>query len=231
MELAHANRVATMGQLSASIAHEINQPITATITYADAALRWLGARPPNLQEVGQALDLIRESGIRAGDVIDRVRALVKKGPPRKDILEINEVVLEVIGLTRREMAKNGVSVQTQLMESLPAIRGDRVQLQQAILNLLINAIEAMSGMSEGPRELLISTAKSDAGVLVAVRDSGPGLPSESAERLFESFYTTKSSGLGMGLSICRSIIDAHGGRLWATANVPQGAVFQFTLPT
>jgi PAS domain S-box-containing protein len=231
MELAHANRVATMGQLSASIAHEINQPITAAVTYADAALRWLRTQPPNLEEVQQALGLILESGVRAGDVIDRVRALVKKAPVRKDSLEINEVVLEVIALTRREMAKNGVSVQTQLMESLPAIRGDRVQLQQVILNLLINAVEAMSVMSEGPRELLISTAKTDSGVFVAVRDSGPGLAPESVHRLFESFYTTKPGGLGMGLSICRSIIEAHRGRLWATANVPQGAAFQFTLPT
>src|SRR5262249_30983679 len=158
------------------------------------------------QEVRQALGLIRESGIRAGDVIDRVRALVKKAPPREDSLDINEVVLEVIGLTHREMAKNGISVQTQLAESLPVIRGDRVQLQQVILNLLINAIEAMSTTSEGPRKLLISTAKADSGILITVRDSGPGLPPDSGERLFESFYTTKSKGLGMGLSICRSII-------------------------
>ena len=231
MELAHANRVATMGQLSASVAHEINQPITATVTYADAALRWLRAQPPNLEEVRQALGFILESGVRAGDVIDRIRALVKKTPPRKDSLEINEVVLEVIALARGEMAKNGVSVQTQLAESLPAIHGDRVQLQQVILNLLINAIEAMSGTSEGSRELLISTARTDSGVLVAVRDSGPGLTPESVERLFEAFYTTKPGGLGMGLSICRSIIEGHQGRLWATANAPQGAVFHFTLPT
>jgi len=231
MELAHANRVAAMGQLSASIAHEINQPITAAVTFADAALRWLCSQPPNLDEVRQALGLIRESGVRAGDVIDRVRALVKKAPPRTDSLEINEVILEVIALTRREMAKNGISVQTQLIESLPAIRGDRVQLQQVILNLLINASEAMSATSEGPRELLISTASTDAGVLVAVRDSGPGFAPESVDRLFESFYTTKPGGLGMGLSICRSIIETHQGRLWASANTPRGAVFQFTLPT
>jgi PAS domain S-box-containing protein len=230
MELAHANRVATMGQLSASIAHEINQPIAAAVTYADAALRWLGAHPPNLKEVREALGLILESGVRAGEVMDRIRALVKKAPPQKDSLEINEVILEVIALTSREMEKNGISAQTQLAESLPAIQGDRVQLQQLILNLLINAIEAMSGMNEGrPRELLISTATTDRGVLVSVRDSGPGLTPESIERLFDSFYTTKPGGLGMGLSICRSIIEAHGGRLWACANEPRGAVFQFTL--
>jgi len=229
MELAHANRVATMGQLSASIAHEVNQPIGAAITYADAALRWLGANPPNLEEVREALGLVLESGVRAGEVIDRIRALAKKAPPRKDSLEINEVILEVIGLTSREMERNGISAQTQLAESLPAIQGDRVQLQQVIVNLLMNAIEAMSGMSEGLRELLISTANSAPGVLVSVRDSGPGLTPESVERLFESFYTTKPGGLGMGLSICRSMIEAHGGRLWASANEPRGAVFQFTL--
>jgi PAS domain S-box-containing protein len=231
MELAHANRVAAMGQLSASIAHEINQPITAAVTFADAALRWLCAQPPNLEEAQEALGRIRESGVRAGDVIDRVRALVKKSPPQTDSLEINEVILEIVALFRREFAKNGVSVETQLVESLPAIRGDRVQLQQVILNLLINAIEAMSAMSEGSRELLISNARTESGVLVAVRDSGPGLAPESTDRLFESFYTTKPGGLGMGLSICRSIIEAHQGRLWAGANTPHGAVFQFTLPT
>jgi len=229
MDLAHANRVATMGQLSASIAHEINQPIAAAVTYADAALRWLGAHPPNLEEVREALGLISESGVRAGEVMDRIRALVKKAPPQKDDLGINDVILEVLALTSREMEKNGISAQAQLAEDLPAIQGDRVQLQQVILNLLINAIEAMSGMSEGPRELLISTTKTDPGVLISVRDSGPGLTPESVERSFESFYTTKPGGLGMGLSICRSIIEAHGGRLWASANEPRGAVFQFTL--
>jgi PAS domain S-box-containing protein len=231
MELAHANRVATMGQLSASIAHEVNQPIAAAITNAHAALRWLGARPPDLEEVRQALGRIVNNGARAGDVIGRIRDLVRKAPPRKDSLEINEAIREVIALTRSEVVKNGVSVQTQLAEGLPLIQGDRVQLQQVILNLIINAVEAMSGTSEGSRELLISTGKAESDeVLVAVRDSGPGLAPESFERLFEAFYTTKPGGLGMGLSICRSIIEAHRGRLWATANVGQGAVFQFTVP-
>jgi PAS domain S-box-containing protein len=231
MELAHANRVATMGQLSASIAHEISQPIGAALSYANAASHWLAAQPPNLEEVRRDLGFIVESGVRASEVIDRIRALVKKAPPRKDRLEINEAILQVIALAQNEMANNGISVRTQLAEALPAIQGDRVQLQQVILNLLINAAEAMSGISEGPRELLISTAMTDSeGVLVAVRDSGPGLAPESVDRLFESFYTTKPGGLGMGLSICRSIIEAHQGRLWATANTPHGAVFQFTLP-
>jgi predicted ATPase/signal transduction histidine kinase len=232
MALAHANRVATMGHLSASIAHEISQPIGAALGYANAASHWLEAQPPNLEEVRRDLGLIAESGVRASEVIDRIRALVKKAPPRKDRLEINKEILEVIALIRNEMANNGISVRTQLTETLPAVWGDRVQLQQVILNLLTNAIEAMSGMSEGPRELLISTAKTDSeGLLVAVSDSGPGVAPESAERLFESFYTTKPGGLGIGLSICRSIIEAHDGRLWVTANTPHGAVFQFTLPT
>jgi PAS domain S-box-containing protein len=231
MELAHANRIATMGQLSASIAHEISQPLGAALSYANAASHWLAAQPPNLEEVRRGLGFIVESGVRASEVIDRIRALVKKAPPRKDRLEINEAILQVIELAQNEMASKGISLRTQLAEALPATQGDRVQLQQVILNLLINAIEAMSAMSEGPRELLISTAKTDSeGVLVAVRDSGPGLAPESIDQVFESFYTTKPGGLGMGLSICRSIIEAHQGRLWATANTPRGAVFQFTLP-
>jgi PAS domain S-box-containing protein len=230
-ELAHANRVATMGHLTASIAHEINQPIGAAITYANAALNWLDRQSPNLEEVRRALGLIVEASVRAGDVIDRIRALVKKAPARKGIVQINEAILEIMEFTRREMTKNAVSVQLQLAENLPAVQGDRVQLQQVMLNLLINAIEAMSGTIEGPRELLISTGKTEPeGVLVVVRDSGSGLAPESADRLFESFYTTKPGGLGMGLSISRSIIEAHQGRLWASANTPRGAVFQFTLP-
>jgi PAS domain S-box-containing protein len=233
MELAHANRVAMMGQLTAAIAHEINQPIGATITYANAALSWLRAQPPNWEEIRQALGFIVESGVRAGEVIDRSRTLVKKAPPQKDRVEINEAILEILALVRTEIAKNAVSAKTQLAKDLPPVWGDRVQLQQVVLNLFINAIEAMSssGMDEGPREMLIITEKthSDA-VLVTVQDSGPGFPPESAERLFESFYTTKAGGLGMGLSICHSIIEAHEGRLWATASLPRGAVFQFVLP-
>jgi C4-dicarboxylate-specific signal transduction histidine kinase len=231
MELAHANRVATMGQLSASIAHEVNQPIAAAITNANAALRWLSARPPDLEETRQALGRIVNDGNRAGEVIGRIRDLIKKAPPRKDSLEINEAILEVVALIRGEVAKNHVSVLTQLPDGLPLIQADRVQLQQVILNLIINAVEAMSGKGEEARELLISTGRAEPdGVLVAVRDSGPGLTAASFERLFEAFYTTKPDGLGMGLSICRSIIEAHGGRLWATANTPHGAVFQFTVP-
>ncbi len=231
LALAHANRVTTMGQLTASIAHEVNQPIAAVVTNAHAALRWLRAQPPDLEEVRQALDRAVRDGNRAGDVIRRIHALVRKTAPGKDSLEINEAILEVITLTHGELVKNGVSVRTQLAEGLPPIQGDRVQLQQVILNLIVNAVEAMSGVGEGSRELQIS-AEIDASncVLVAVRDSGPGLEPPSLERLFDPFYTTKSSGMGMGLSICRSIVDAHGGRIWATANLPQGATFQITLP-
>jgi C4-dicarboxylate-specific signal transduction histidine kinase len=230
-ELAHVNRITTMGQLAASIAHEINQPIAAAVTNAHAALRWLDVRPPDLEEVRQALNRIIEDSNRAGDVIGRIRALIKKAPPRKEDLEINEAILEVITLTRREVVKNGVSLQTQLANGLPLIQGDRVQLQQVILNLIINAVEAMSGVSERPRELLIGTAKDESGgVLVAVQDSGPGLNPESFDRLFDAFYTTKPGGIGMGLSICRSIVEAHGGRVWASLTAGPGATVQFTLP-
>jgi PAS domain S-box-containing protein len=231
MELAHANRVATMGQLTASIAHEVNQPIAATVMNAQAALRWLGGKRPGLEEARQALGRIVEGGCRAADVVDRIRALTKKAPPRKDNVAINDAILEVIVLTHGEAAKNGVSVQTQLADGLPLIRGDWIQLQQVILNLIVNAVEAMSDVSGEARELLISTGKADAnGVFVAVRDSGPGLAPAALDRLFEAFYTTKPAGLGMGLSICRSIIEAHGGRLWAEPNEPRGAIFQFLIP-
>jgi PAS domain S-box-containing protein len=229
--LAHANRVATMGQLTASIAHEVSQPITATVFDAEAGLLWLAAQPPNLEEVRQILIRIVGSGNRAGEVIGRIRALIKKAPLRKERLEINGAIREVIELTRGEAQKNGVAVRTQLADGLPLIQGDRVQLQQVILNLIVNAVQAMSSVSEGARDLLIctGTAGSDR-VLVAVRDTGPGLPPSNAERLFEAFYTTKADGMGMGLSICRSMIEAHGGRLWASANEPRGAVFRFTVP-
>ena len=231
MELAHANRVATMGQLSASIAHEISQPIGAAITYAQAGLSWLRAQPPNLEEALQALNLIVESSVRAGEIIDRIRALIKKAPTRNERLDINNGIREVIKLTRGEAVKNDVSVLTDLADSLPVIHGDRVQLQQVILNLIVNAVEAMSGASDGKRELLISTRKADPqGVLVGVRDSGPGLAPATLDHVFDAFYTTKPNGLGIGLSICRSIIEAHGGRLWANADVPRGAIFEFIVP-
>src|SRR5580704_7541887 len=229
--LAHANRIMTMGQLTASIAHEVNQPIAAVVTNAQAALRWLNMQPSDPEEVRQALDRIVSNGRRAGDVIGRIRALVTKTPPRKDRLDINGTIREVVALTRSELHRNGTSLQTQLADRLPLVPGDRVELQQVMLNLILNAVEAMSGSDEGSRELLISTEQDGAnGVCIAVRDWGPGLKPESLDRLFDAFYTTKPGGMGMGLSICRSIIEAHGGRVWATPNVPRGAVLQFTLP-
>jgi PAS domain S-box-containing protein len=230
MQLAHANRVATMGQLTSSIAHEVNQPIAAAVTCAFAAQRWLSADPPNFREADDALSFIIKEGMRAGEVVGRVRALIKKAPARKDAIAINDAILEVIALTRTEAANNSVSMQTQLAEGLPRVQGDRVQLQQVLLNLIINAIEAMRDVGEGERELLISSRNEPDGVSVEVRDSGPGFAPAELKCVFEAFYTTKSDGLGLGLSICRSIIDAHGGRLWASANLPRGASFQFALP-
>jgi signal transduction histidine kinase len=231
MALAHANRVATMGQLTASITHEVNQPITATVTYALAARRWLSAVPPDFGEVSEALSGIIKEGNRASEVIGRIRALMKKAPPRKDAVSINDAILEVVALTRAEAANNGVLVRTQLAEGLPPVQGDRVQLQQVMLNLIVNGIQSMSGVEDGNRELHISTVSIEPeGVCVAVRDTGHGLRPESLPRLFEPFYTTKPEGMGMGLSICRSIIEAHGGRLWAISCEPRGALFQFTIP-
>jgi PAS domain S-box-containing protein len=230
LELAHANRVATMGQLTASITHEVNQPITAAITYALAARRWLKAEPPNFREVDDALSLIVKEGNRAGEVVGRIRALIKKAPARKDDVSINDAILEVIALTRTEAANNSVSVRTRLAETFPHVQGDRVQLQQVLLNLIINAIEAMRDVGEGERELFISTRDESDGVSVEVRDSGPGFAPASLDRIFEAFYTTKPSGLGLGLSICRSIIEAHNGQLWASPNVPRGAIFRFIAP-
>jgi PAS domain S-box-containing protein len=231
MELAHANRVATVGHLTASIAHEVIQPIAATVTNAETALSWLRLGSSHLEEVQQALTSIVEDGIRAAEVVKGIRALMKKAPPRKDRLEVNGVILEIIELARGEAVKHGVSILTELADPSPLVEADRVQLQQVLLNLIINAIEAMGADNEGPKELLVSTGKVEpSGALVAVRDTGPGLEAAMVEQVFESFYTTKPTGLGLGLSICRSIIEAHGGRLWASTNQHRGATFQFTLP-
>jgi C4-dicarboxylate-specific signal transduction histidine kinase len=230
-ELAHVNRVTTMGQLTASIAHEINQPITAVVTDASAGLLWLAAQPPNLEEVRDAFDRVIKAGHQAGKVTGRIRDLIGKAPPRKGDVEINEAILEVVALTHGELVKNGVSLRTRLAAGLPLVQGDKVQLQQVILNLIVNAVEAMSGVSEGSRELLIGTGRdASSGLVVAVQDSGPGLNPESFDRLFDPFYTTKPGGMGMGLSICRSIVEAHGGRVWASRTSGPGVTVQFTLP-
>jgi C4-dicarboxylate-specific signal transduction histidine kinase len=230
-EMAHANRVATMGQLTASIAHEIKQPIATARNNAAAALRFLEKSPPDVAEVREALACIVDDANRASDVVDRIGSLVKKAPPQKEAVDLNAAIQEVTALIRSEAVKSGVTVCTQLAGDLPRIRCDRVQLLQVMLNLIANAIQSMSGVEDGKRELHISTASIEPeSVCVAVRDTGHGLRPESLPRLFEPFYTTKPDGMGMGLSICRSIVEAHGGRLWATSCEPRGALFQFTIP-
>ena len=232
MELAHANRVSTMVQLTDSIAHEVNQPIAATVISAQAALRWLACRSPDLDKVRKSLTQIVKNSMRASEVIDRIRDLIQKAPPRQDLLEINGPVCEVVELTRTEAMKYRVSITVDLADGLPPVRGDRVQLQQVMLNLVLNAIEATSGMDDGARDLLISTGNAaSGGVLVTVRDSCLGLETATSEGVFEAFYTTRAAGMGVELAISRSIIEAHGGRMCVSADEPRGAVFQFTLPT
>ncbi|HEY6834198.1 MAG TPA: PAS domain-containing protein [Pseudolabrys sp.] len=229
-DFAHVNRVSMMGELVASLSHEITQPIASARNNARAAQNFLDMQPPDLGEVREALSCLVGDTDRAGDMIDRIRDQIKKAPPRKAHFDLNEAINEVIVLGRSAIINNGVAVRTRLSEGLCPIHGDRVQLQQVVLNLLLNAVEAMGSREAGARELLISTEQDHTGVLVAVRDSGAGIDPSHLERVFDAFYSTKSSGMGMGLSICQSIIDAHGGRLWAEANEPRGAIFQFTLP-
>jgi PAS domain S-box-containing protein len=230
-DLERASRLSTMGQLTASIAHEINQPLAAIITNADACLLWLDADKPNLAEARQAATAIVGNGHRAGDIIKSVRSLTRKSTPEMVSLDISEVIREVIVLMGAEFRRHGIRVETSLRSDLDSVIGDRVQLQQVVLNLIMNGIEAMAESVHKQRQLRIKSARDEPGrVRVAVEDSGLGLDLVPADRLFEAFYTTKPEGMGMGLSICRSIIDAHGGRLWASPNMPNGAVFQFTLP-
>jgi PAS domain S-box-containing protein len=250
-ELAHVNRVTTLGEFAASIAHEVNQPLAGILTNAHAALRWLAGDSPNFAEAQQTIGRIIRDGNRAGDVVSRMRALFKKAPAAKEPLDINLIIQEVLTLTHGELQKNRVSLRTEFTAGLPTVLGDKIQLQQVILNLVVNAIEAMSGVPGNQRELYVSSQKiteshSDTGqetidakapgeqgltsLLIAVRDAGPGLDPTELEHLFETFYTTKSHGMGMGLAISRSIIEAHNGSLWVTANAPRGAVFQLKLP-
>jgi C4-dicarboxylate-specific signal transduction histidine kinase len=231
-ELAHITRVMTMGELTASIAHEVNQPLAALVTNANAGLRWLAGKPPNLEEARECLRRIIRDGNRAGDVITRIRSLVKKSAPAKTWLDLNDTIQEVLLITNAEARRHQVVVRTELAAALPPVRGDRVRLQQVILNLVMNGIEAMKEVTDRPRELLIrSRPEASSHVLVAVQDRGIGLDEQRLERVFEAFYTTKREGMGMGLPISRSIIEAHGGRLWPTAHRDDGATFQFTLPT
>jgi C4-dicarboxylate-specific signal transduction histidine kinase len=231
-ELAHVTRLTTLGELTASIAHEVNQPLAAIVTNSNASLRWLASEPPNLDKSRQAIGRIIKDGNRASEIISRIRGLVKNAPPRKDWVDVNEIIVEVIGLALNEADRNQIFLKSHLSSDLPLVLGDRVQLQQVILNLIINGVEAMGRITEGSRELVVSSENDEAnGLLVAVRDTGVGLESTNLNQLFDAFFTTKPNGMGMGLAISRSIIEAHGGRLWATANSPQGAIFQFTLPT
>ena len=230
-ELAHVTRVTALGELAASIAHEVNQPLAAVVANAAACQRWLGRDPPNLDEARSTVQSIIKDGNRAGEVIQRVRGLVNKTVDQKAPLDINEVVNEVITLLHHELASHRMSLRMELAPTLGLVLGDRIQLQQVILNLVLNGMEAMQPVTDRPRELVIRTSEDETRqVLVTVSDCGIGLAAENADRLFDAFFTTKSSGMGMGLSICRSIVEAHGGRLWASANDGPGATFQFILP-
>jgi PAS domain S-box-containing protein len=230
-ELAHLSRVMTMGELTSSIAHEVNQPLAAVVTNGDACLRWIAAEPPNLNKVRESVASIIQQAARAGEVITRIRALAKKATPQKTALRIDELIFEVIGLVGGELAKHHVFLETELESGLPVVFGDRVQLQQVILNLIANGIEAMSTVTGRPRDLSIATKTTEGGqILISVRDCGSGLTPELIDHVFEAFFTTKQAGIGLGLSISRTIVETHGGRLWATPNPAHGATFQFTLP-
>jgi PAS domain S-box-containing protein len=229
--LAHVMRITTLGELTASIAHEVSQPLAAVTANAEACLSWLSRGTPDLEAARRSVEWIIDDGKRANEVIRRVRALAKKAGIEKVPLDVNDVVRETIALVQRELTSHRVSLQTKLAPALPMIRVDRVQLQQVIINLVMNGIEAMQAVADRPRELKIRSGQDEAHqVHVSVTDCGVGISAENADRLFNAFFTTKTSGMGMGLSICRSIVEAHDGRLWATANVPYGATFQFTLP-
>ena len=230
-ELAHVSRVTTMGELTASIAHEIKQPLAAVITNGNACLRWLARETPDLDEAREAVRRVIRDGNRANEVITRIRALLRKTETRKTQLDINEAIEEVILLTQKDAARRGVRLRLELTAGLPPVFGDRVQLQQVALNLVMNGVEAMALVNDRPRELLISSSQDGTEqLLVAVQDCGMGIDQENLEKIFQAFYTTKSQGMGMGLAISRSIIEAHGGRLWATPNEGEGATIQFTLP-
>jgi C4-dicarboxylate-specific signal transduction histidine kinase len=231
-DLAHLSRVTALGELAASIAHEVNQPLAAITTYGDACLRLLSATPPNLEKARDAVGRIIGDSMRASEVIKRIRALVKKDGPEKSPLDVNEIVREVIGLTHRELHNSRVALRLELARDLPRVLGDRVELQQVLLNLMLNSVEALSAVTGRARELRIySRADGPDRVVVSVHDSGVGLALEDTSRIFDPFFTTKPGGLGIGLSISRMIIEAHGGSLRALPNGSRGAVFQLTLPT
>jgi PAS domain S-box-containing protein len=230
-ELAHVNRVMTMGELAASIAHEVNQPLAAIVASGDSCIAWLANETPNLEKARAAAGRVVQAAAQASDIVRRIRALFRKMPSVTTPLEINVVIAETLSLVGGEVQRKGVSLDTELAANLPAVLGDRIQLQQVILNLAINATEAMAGFEDQPRRLVIQSKLAERSeILVSVADSGPGIDPEQTARLFAPFFTTKPEGIGMGLSISRSIIEAHGGRLWVVANQPRGAVFHFALP-
>jgi NO-binding membrane sensor protein with MHYT domain len=230
-DLAHVTRVTTLGEIAASIAHEVNQPLAAVVANAEACLRWLDRGTPDLDAARRSVEWIIDDANRAGEVIRRVRALANKSAVEKAPLDINDVVKEVIALVQGELVSHRVSLRMEFANALPVVPADRVELQQVVINLVMNGIEAMQSVTDRPRELLIRSLQDETQqVLVSVTDCGVGISAENADRLFNAFFTTKTNGMGMGLSICRSIIEAHGGRLWASANLPYGATFQFTLP-
>jgi two-component system sensor kinase FixL len=230
-ELAHVARISTMGELAASLAHELNQPLTAILSNAQAALRFLSGRPADIEEVRETLQDIVKDNSRAGEVIRRIRALVKKEVIELVSVDMVNLVREVAALVHSDAIILNVKLVVETTDSLPAVQGDKVQLQQVVLNLLLNAFDAMKESPPAERQVKLSIARNDAGSIeTAVSDRGPGLSSDKLDKIFEPFYTTKGEGLGMGLSICRSIIEAHGGRLWAENNLDRGATFYFTLP-
>ncbi len=230
-ELAHLARVLTMGELAASIAHEINQPLAAVVTYGDACMEWLAANPPNLEEARGTIERIIQDGTRAGAILGRIRALFKKETPAREWLDMNEVIQELTIFLRDELMRHHIAMRTELTPELPKVKGDRVQLQQVVLNLMMNSIDAMQSTTRGPRELIVSSrTESPAEILIRIEDSGVGLSEETAGKIFNPFFTTKPQGIGMGLSISRSIIESHHGKLWAAARPEGGAVFQFTVP-
>jgi PAS domain S-box-containing protein len=231
-ELAHATRVTTLGELSASIAHEVGQPLGAIVTSGEACLRWLGHSNPQPEEVRACVQHMIAEGRRASEIVLRVRSLTSRAAPQKMRLELNDVINEVVLLVQREVLNHRISLRLKLASELPPLLGDRVQLQQVLINLIMNGIQAMADIGDEPRELLVESRRDKEGhVVVAVQDSGTGIDPEDANRLFEAFFTTKSNGMGMGLSICRSIIEAHGGQLWASSNAGHGATFQCSLPS
>jgi signal transduction histidine kinase len=230
-QLTHIARVTSLGELTASIAHEVKQPLAAIVTSSNACLRWLANDPPNLERARQAVNRIVGDANRANGTVDRVRNLAKRSPPHKQAVHIGDAILEVLALTRSETEKAAITIRTEWPDDLPLVQADRVQLQQVVLNLILNSLESINRAGGGPREISIQASRSGAGdVQVAISDSGAGLDEKSLQHMFDAFYTTKQGGMGLGLTISQSIVEAHGGRLWATARQPRGASLLFTLP-